>query len=89
MAQSLHVFKRGTVQMALFLLLFSMLFTRMFTENSGLFLICAVVITAFNALVEYVLATKMGNNPQKYMHVFLAICLPFAIIVLTMYVVVF
>lgn len=82
----IDIFSRGSFQFLTFLLLFSIAFTSMYSEKVLLYLIFVLIITINNVAVEYVLIKKYGPEPRRYMKKFLIICLPFSIMVLSLFV---
>ncbi|PGY51836.1 hypothetical protein COE35_15260 [Priestia megaterium] len=84
-AKNHDLFSRGSFQTVTFLLLFSPLFTRSFQQNVWPYVILSLLMLLLNFIIEYILIKKISTSPQQYISLFLTICLPLNVLLLTFF----
>ncbi|MFE8062087.1 hypothetical protein DUD79_11870 [Priestia aryabhattai] len=84
-AKKHYLFSRGSFQTATFLLLFSPLFTRSFQQDVEPYVILSLLMFLLNFIIEYILIKKRSTSPQQYISLFLTICLPLNVLLLTFF----
>ncbi|SFP31531.1 hypothetical protein SAMN05421839_1146 [Halolactibacillus halophilus] len=81
----LDLFSRGTFQQFTFLILFSISFTKMFSENILLYTLITLLITISNMGIESYSIVKKGPKPPEYIVFFMKISLPINIVILSLF----